>query len=90
MILPEKKKAVGIILAKYKPDGSMAHGGVVNNEEQVDPNMEAFHSHAQSIMSAINNKSPAELVSAMKNFIEEHQMHQDKDGEEPSDYKPSK
>ncbi len=89
MIPLDKKKAVGIILAKHK-DGGMAHGGVVNNEQQIDPNMEAFHSHAQSIMSAIHNKSPAELVSAMRNFLDEHEMHQDQDGEEPSDYSPKK
>lgn len=89
-MIPDRKKAVGVIISRMKPDGAMHEGGEVKNEEQVDPNMEAFHSHAQSIMSAIHNKSPGEFVSAMKNFLAEHEAHQDKDEQEPSDYSPKK
>lgn len=90
MIIPDKKKAVGVILSKYKPDGTYADGGEVKNEEQVMPDMEAFHSHAESIMSAIHNKSPGEFVTAMRNFLSEHELHEDQEQEEPSDYEPKK
>lgn len=93
MIIPEKKKAVGIIMAKYKPDGTYADGGEVKNEEQIMPDMAPFHAHAQSIMSAIHNKSPGEFVTAMRNFLDAHELHEDEpesNKEEPSDYEPHK
>lgn len=90
MIIPERKKAAGVILSKYKPDGSYADGGTVKSEEQVMPDMAAFHAHAESILSAVHNKSPGELVQAMKNFLAEHEAHSDKEDEEPSDYSPER
>lgn len=88
MMHGDKKKAVGIILSRMNPEGKMAEGGVVKNEAGIDPQDAALHAHASDMMSAIHNKSPGDLVRAMKNFMEEHQLHEDKDDETPSDYSP--
>lgn len=93
MMIPDKKKAMGVILSRYKPDGTMSEGGEVKNEVEMDVKNSALHSHAADMITAIHNKSPSEFVSAMNNFLEEHQLHQDEpesDKEEPSDYSPDK
>lgn len=89
-MIPDRKKAVGLIISKMHPDNKMSDGGEVKNEVEMDVKDSALHEHAKDIFSAIHNKSPHEFVQAMKNFMEEHQLHQDKEGEEPSDYSPDK
>lgn len=86
MMIPSKKKAIGVILSKYKPDGTYSDGGEVKNEVAMDVEHSALHSHAEDMIHAFHNKSPADLVRAMNNFMEEHELHQEKEVEEPSDY----
>lgn len=85
-----KKKMAGIMLAKLHDDQHMSDGGAVKNEVEQDVKDSALHSHAEDIMSAIHNKSPQEFVSAMKNFLEEHELHEDQEEEAPSEATPSK
>lgn len=88
-MFPEKKKAVGIIISKYGKDGKYKDGGEVRDEHELEPGKAALHEHASDMISAFHNKSPSDLLRAMDNFLKEHQLHADKDGEEPSDYKPN-
>ena len=92
MIIPEKKKAAGIIVSKYHPDGSFSEGGQVKQSPQdsdMSEHLQAKSSHADSMINAMHNKDPHALVEAMDNFLREHQLHQDKE-DEPSDYSPKK
>lgn len=88
MIIPSKKKAVSVIISKMRPDGSMNEGGEVKNEVEADVKDSALHSHAEDMISAIHNKSPSDLMHAMRNFLSEHELHEEKSEEDPSDYSP--
>lgn len=89
MIIPEKKKAVSAIISRFgqKDPMKLSNGGPVGMEEAPDMS-EAKKAHASSMIDAFHNKDPESLVHAMNSFLEEHQLHEEKDKEEPSDYKP--
>lgn len=82
MIIPDRKKAIGVILSKMKPDGSQVEGGEMKNEEHIDEHEQALHSHAEDILSALHNKSAADLAKALNNFLEEHDMHEQEESPE--------
>jgi hypothetical protein len=72
MIIPDKKKAVGIIISKMKPDGSFSEGGeAMQNEEEMDSDMEAKKSIAADIIEAMHSKSAHDLMVALEAFFEE-------------------
>lgn len=89
MIIPGKKKAFGIMISKMHKDGKMDEGPAMKNEVELDVKDSALHSHAEDMISAFHNKSPSELVSAMKNFLEEHGLHQENE-DDSSEATPSK
>jgi hypothetical protein len=83
MIIPGKKKAFGIMISKLHKDSGMKDSSVaMKNEESIDEKSEALHSHAQSMIDAIHSKSPADLVEAMKSFLEEHDLHEASESKE--------
>jgi len=84
MIIPGSKKPIGIIISKMHKDAKMSEGGEVKNEVEANVRDNALHSHAEDIMSSIHNKSPGDLVRAMKNFLEEHGLHQEQDEDDSS------
>lgn len=84
MIIPERKRAVTAILSKMKPE-KLSMGGEVG--KQPAPDMEAKHAHMQRMIESIKNEDHVGAVEHMNNFLEEHQLHQQKE-DEPSDYKP--
>lgn len=87
-MFPERKKAVGVILSKYGKDGKYKDGGEVRKTEELEPGKAALHEHASDMISAFHNKNPSDLLRAMNNFLDQRQLHQDKDDESPSDYAP--
>jgi hypothetical protein len=83
MMIPEKKKAIGIILSKYRPDGTMHDGGaVLKNEEELNAEHEALKSHAADIIEAIHSKSAHDLMVALVSFLEQHELHEESESEE--------
>lgn len=71
MIIPSKKKAVGIIISKMKDGGAMEDSAPMKNEEEMDENMEAKKSIAEDIMTAMHNKSSHDLMVALEAFFQE-------------------
>ena len=90
MIMPGSKKPTGLIVATMNKNAHMSEGGEVKNEVALDVKDSALQSHAQDMITAMHNKSPSELVSAMKNFLEEHDLHEEQEEGEPSEAVPSK
>lgn len=91
MIIPQKKRAAAIIVAHMnKPKDGYSEGGSIDGvgESEMSPHLEAKAAHADSMIEAMHNKDPHALVSAMNNFLAEHELHQEEEGEEESDYKP--
>ena len=87
MIIPNKKKAIGVILANYKPDGSMSHGGDVMPEpeaehDEVNVQQEALKSHAADMIEAMHNKSAHDLMEALYAFLEQREIHEEQESPE--------
>lgn len=79
-----------MIVGRIGKDGAYSSGGEVPQDSEMSPHLEAKSAHADSMIEAMHNKDPKALVAAMDNFLNEHQLHQDADGEETSDYSPKK
>lgn len=78
MIIPEKKKAVSVILSKFKPDGSERTPDIeVKPEEEINEHDESLKAIAEDIMSAVESKSAHDLLVALRAFISECSMHED-------------
>lgn len=90
MIIPEKKRAVAMILSQKHKEPHMSEGGSVPEDSAMSPHLEAKAAHAASMIGALHNKDPHAMVEAMDNFLREHELHQEEDKEEESDYSPSK
>lgn len=82
MIIPDRKKAVGLIISKMKPDGTHENGAEVKNEEEIDEHDSALQAHAEDIINALHNKSASDLARALNNFLEEHDMHEESESPE--------
>lgn len=70
MIIPDRKKAVSVILSKMKPHG-MAEGGEVKDEAPVDAKDGALKAIAEDMLMAVEQKSPMDLVNALQAFMSE-------------------
>lgn len=94
MFIPEKKRAVAMILAgKHKEPQHFSEGGQPKEDSEdsdMSSHLEAKAAHASTIIGALHNKDPHEFVAAMDRYLTEHQLHQDKKGEDESDYTPNK
>lgn len=90
MFIPEKKKAVSVIIERMHKNSRYGHGGEVEMESEMPPHLEAKAAHADSMIEAMHNKDPHALVAAMNAFLNEHELHQEEPEEEESDYSPSK
>ncbi len=95
MIIPERKRAVGMILSKFGNKSEMPHlskGGELEKVgESPEPDMSALHSHMQQYMGAMKNDDHVAATQHMMNFLEEHELHQEKGKEEessPKDMEP--
>lgn len=65
----DKKKLATIILSKMRPDGS-ADSQDVKPEKQMDEKNEGLHAACEDILQAINDKSPGDLLVALKAFFD--------------------
>lgn len=70
MIFPNPKKAAVMILSKMDKDGGPDKMQEVKSESEVQPDMEGLKSAAEDIMQAISDKSPHDLMMALKSFCE--------------------
>ena len=77
MIIPQKKKAIGVILSKM--DG---HDQEVKEEHSMDEHDEALKVIASELMHAIEQKSAMGVVDALKAFWSEiEELDEEKDEE---------
>lgn len=60
MIYPNPKKIAGVIVK----------GMEMKNEEELDPNMDSLKFIAEDILAAVNDKSPHDLMVALRSFFE--------------------
>lgn len=65
MIIPDTKRAAGIIMGKI---GSMGTSEV-KPEEEVDPKVEGLRAAAEDILHAIETKSSHDLMQALQAFL---------------------
>jgi len=94
MIIPERKKAVGMILSKFgkKPEmQKMSEGGNIKEVgESPIPDMSAMHAHMQAYMGAMKNEDHEAATEHMMSFLHEHELHAEKNKEDESkDMEPS-
>lgn len=68
MIIPDKKKAVTVILSKLRPDGSETRQDVLP-EDEMDENDSDLKAIAEDMLHAYESKSASDLVTALKAFI---------------------
>ena len=68
MIINDRKKAVSVILAKMKPDGSESMGEVKPEVSGPDDAMGDLKSIAEDVMLAVKNGSAHDLAMALKAF----------------------
>lgn len=73
MIIPDRKKAVTMILSKLNSTetGEQTPGVEMKHEESAVAADQPLHAIAQDAISAFERKSPAELTSALKAFFAE-------------------
>ena len=81
MIIPDKKKAVSVILARMNPGGKEKQQEV-KSEAPMNDDDAALESIAQDIMQAIKDGSAQDLVMALKAFDAECERSEDGDGGE--------
>lgn len=82
MIIPHKKTAVHAIMAKFaKPEGELEKVG-----ESPKPDMSALHAHMQSYMGALKNNDHEAATQHMMSFLNEHELHAEKDSDETSEH----
>jgi hypothetical protein len=74
MFFPDRKKVATIILAKHSPEGD--HSMPIAPEETVGDHDEDFKSACEDIMQAIHEKSPHDLMLALKAALEIHDAHE--------------
>lgn len=88
MIIPERKRAVGMILSKFGNKEQMPHlseGGELKKVgESLEPDMSALHSHMQAYMGAMKNDDHVAATEHMMAFLNEHQLHAEKNKDEES------
>lgn len=72
MIIPDKKKAVTVILSKLKPSGGESLTRV-KPEEEMDPAQGALKAIAEDLLSAIDSRSASDLAQALGAFMAEIQ-----------------
>jgi len=96
MIIPEKKKAVRMILSKFGKPGvekmpHLSEGGELKTVGKSEmPNMEAKGAHMQAMIAAIHNHDHEAAVQHMDSFLSEHELHAEKEKEDESkDMEPS-
>jgi hypothetical protein len=93
MIFNDRKKAVGVILSGLegkKEKGSAGESKQNPKDSEMPPEYSGKHAHAEDMIAAMHNKDPHGLVSAMNNFLNEHEEHEEEPQEEESDYSPGK
>ena len=69
MIFPDPKKAATMILSKFDKDGN-GKDMEVKSEAPIGDMDEGLKSAAEDIMMAINDKSPMDLMKALKSFCD--------------------
>lgn len=88
MIIPERRRAVGMILSKFGKKEEMPHmseGGELKKVGESEmPNMAAKHAHMQAMISAIHNNDHEQATQHMMNFLHEHELHAEKQKDEES------
>lgn len=84
MIIPDRKKAVTVILSKMRGDGS-EKSQEVKSEESLDPHNEALKTISEDILQAISDKSAMDLSTALSALVREIQaqdLEQDQEMED--------
>jgi hypothetical protein len=78
MIIPDRKKAVTMILSKLNDTktGEETPGVPMKNEQTLVAADQPLHAIAQDAISAFERKSPADLTSALKAFFAEMSTEQ--------------
>lgn len=69
MIIPDKKKVATMIVAKMSPKGEVGPESEQKPEEEIGDES-GLHAAAEDVLSAIQNKSAADLKSSLKAFFE--------------------
>jgi len=77
----DKKKTASHIVGRIKPDGMMAYGGEVKNEESFDDG-EPLLSVAQELLAAIESKSAKGISSCLRILVQKIQDEDRKEDEE--------
>jgi hypothetical protein len=89
IIIPERRRAVGMILSKFGNKEQMPHlskGGELEKVgESPEPDMSAMHAHMQRMIESIHNNKHEEATTHMMNFLNEHQLHAEKEKDETSE-----
>lgn len=80
MIIPDKKKAVGLILSKMAPDGSEKQMDV-KSEEAIGQGDEALHAICEDILMAVKDGSALQLAEALKAFSASYDGQDESQGE---------
>lgn len=73
MIIPDKKKAVGIILSRMSPEAPKAPEMEMSEENHREEIMKAI---AADILEAMHSKSAHDLSNALCAFLEQHDLHE--------------
>lgn len=69
MIFPDPKKSATMILSKLSANGGPDKMQDVKKEVELDPAMDGLKSAAEDIMQAFSDKSPHDLMQALKSFV---------------------
>lgn len=77
-------------MAKLSPEGSVDRGAGTDPkpEKEIDDKMEGLKSAAEDIMFAIEQKSPHDLMLALKSFLQLADPDEDEEESSPSDDTP--
>lgn len=84
MIIPDRKKAVSVILSKMGGDGA-EKSQEVKNETPGDDTQGALRAITEDVMQAFHDKSIEGLMSSLKAFCTEVDSQGDDDSGEPED-----
>jgi hypothetical protein len=73
VFLPDKKKAVSVILAKMKPGGGESHQEI-KPEAEINDHDEILKSIAEDLMQGVKDGSAHDVMMALKAFMDQIEL----------------